>query len=280
MDNEQVVIEQSPAVEQPVVETKTPASPTLSPEQIDEIQRKAYGYAFGQVDTRLAELGYIKPDGVKTTDYLVNLLKENKATGTKEPVSKVDDVELGTKVKELQNLLREKETELETVKSSVTTQKRDLFVESLVSNAQITVPDHLSEQEKTRMLNRTKALMKSELTTNYDIKEVDGSFRFYQKDGTPVLDGTVDMNPISPASLISREFSEFLRPIKAPATQVKGTGVTDVTVEGTERVIPSKVKTASEFYAYLREDLKLTMGSKDFMDKIGDAKKERPAMFA
>jgi hypothetical protein len=278
MDNEQVVIEQvAPVVE--VVPAKTVA-PALSPEQIDEIQRKAYGYAFGQVDTRLAELGHIKPDGVKTTDYLVSLLKENKAMGTKEPVVKVDDVELGTKVKELQNLLREKETELETVKNSVSTQKRDLFVESLINTAPITVPDHLSEQEKTRMINRTKALMKSELTTNYDIKEIDGSFRFYQKDGTPVLDGTVEMNPISPATLINREFSEFLKSAKQAPVQVKGTGVTDAEVVGTERVIPSKVKSASEFYAYLKDDLRLTMGSKEFMAKIGDAKKERPAMFS
>jgi hypothetical protein len=280
MDNEQVVIEQEVA---PVIEVTPPVKETpaaLSPEKIDEIQRKAYGYAFGQVDTRLAELGYIKPDGVKTTDYLVELLKENKSTGTKEPVIKVDDVELGTKVKELQNLLREKETELETVKSSVNTQKRDLFVDSLINTAPITVPDHLSEQEKTRMLNRTKALMKSELTTNYDIREIDGQFRFYQKDGSPVLDGTVDMNPIAPTSLLSKEFSEFLKSPKPTPVQVKGTGVTDGEVQGTERIIPAKVKSASEFYTYLREDLKLTMGSKEFMDKIGDAKKERPAMFS
>jgi hypothetical protein len=280
MEGQEPVIEQ--VVETPVVETKVPEV-TIPKEKIDEVQKKAYGYAFGQVDQRLAELGYDKPDGVKTTDFLVELLTKQKnetPSGTKEPIEKVDNTELGTKVKELQNLLREKEGELEKVRSSVSTQKRDYWVDSLVNSTPIAIPDHLSEQEKERMITRTKSLMKSELLNNFDVKEVNGKFSFYSKEGSPILDGTIDMNPISPQSLIEREFSEFLKVKQAAKEVVKGTGTTiEEGKEPVERVIPSKVKNHSEFYEYLRVELGLTMGSKEFMEKIALAKKERPSMF-
>ena len=253
----------------------------LPEDKINEIQKKAYGYAFGQVDSRLAELGYEKPDGVKTTDYLVDLLTQNKikeSQGTKEQPIKVDETELGAKVKQLQTMLKEKEGELESVRTSVSVQKRDYWVDSLVNAAPISTPDHLSEQEKSRMINRTKSLMKSELLNNYDIKEVEGEFSFYTKEGLPVFDGTTELNHIKPTDLLNKEFSEFL---KAPQTKqvVKGTGTTEPSDNSVERVIPSKVKTSSEFYAYLREEKGLTMGSKEFMANIASAKKERPAMF-
>jgi len=277
---EEQIVAPEAVVEVPVVEQ----TPKLSPEEVEAIQRKAYGYAFGQVDQRLAEEGFIKPDGVKTTDYLVELLKKSKnetPSGTKEPAEKVDNTELGTKVKELQSLLREKEGELEQVKSSVSTQKRDYWVESLINSTPIAVPEHLSEREKERMITRTQSLMKSELLNNFDIKEVNNSFSFYSKDGSPILDGTIEMSSISPKSLIEREFSEFLKAPQAPKPVIKGTGtvVDEGKEQSVERVIPSKVKTASEFYAYLREEQKLIMGSKEFVDKIASAKKERPSMF-
>jgi hypothetical protein len=264
----------------------TPKEPTpepkgLSEDQISDIQKKAFGHAFGLVDQRLAEAGYVKPDGVKTTDYLVDLItsQKNKAPeGTKEQAPKVDETELGAKVKQLQTMLKEKEGELEKVKSSVSVQKRDYWVDSLVNSTPIAVPDHLSEQEKERMINRTKSLMKSELLSNYDIKEVEGKFSFYTKEGLPVYDGTPELNHIKPEALISKEFSEFLKkPESKPV--VKGTGTAEPSNETTERVIPSKVKTSSEFYAYLREEKGLTMGSKEFRESIASARKERPAMF-
>lgn len=278
METVEPVIEQ--AAETPVVEKVV--EQVIPREKLEEVQKKAYGYAFGQVDQRLAELGYDKPDGVKTTDYLVELLTKSKnqtPSGTKEATEKVDNTELGTRVKELQTLLREKDSELESVRSSVSTQKRDYWVDSLVNATPIAIPDHLSESEKERMITRTKTLMKSELLNSFDIKEVNGKFSFYSKEGSPILDGTIDMNPINPKALVEREFSEYLKVAQTPKPVIKGTGTVQEGNEPIERVIPSKVKNASEFYAYLREDKGLTMGSKEFMEKIASAKKERPSMF-
>jgi hypothetical protein len=278
MENVEPVIEQ--VVDAPVVEKVV--EQVIPREKLEEVQKKAYGYAFGQVDQRLAELGYDKPDGVKTTDYLVELLTKSKnqtPSGTKEPTEKVDNTELGTRVKELQTLLREKDSELESVRSSVSTQKRDYWVDSLVNATPIAIPDHLSESEKERMITRTKTLMKSELLNSFDIKEVNGKFSFYSKEGSPILDGTIDMNPINPKALVEREFSEYLKVAQTPKPVIKGTGTVQEGNEPIERVIPSKVKTHSEFYEYLRVEKGLTLGSKEFMEKIASAKKERPSMF-
>jgi len=256
---------------------------SLSEEQIKEVQKKAYGYAFGQIDTKLKELGYEKPEGVKTSEFLVELLTKKEEKGTKEQPQKVDDTELSAKFKALQSKYEEKEAEIESIKASVMTQKRDYWVDSLVNSAQIDIPDHLSEQEKVRMAERTKNLIKSELTAKYDLKEgEDGKFKFFNKDGSPLLDtSSVEMNPMSPEQLLQSEFSEFLRKAPQKKEPVKGTGVTkdDLSKETVQKVVPSKIKTASDFYAYLREEKGLIMGSKEFVEQINLAKKERPAMF-
>lgn len=262
--------------------TKQPSEVTIPEEKIKEIQKKAYGYAFSQVDERLAELGHKKPDGVKTTDYLVELLtKKDNVTGTKEVNKPVEDTDAVARIKALQDALKAKESELESVKTSISTQKRDLFIDSIVNNTEIATPEHLSDQEKLRWNNRQRSLIKQELLTNYSLKEVEGSYRFYDKGGEPILDGTIEMNPISPKALIEREFSELLKTPTKQA-QIKGTGTAESVnsqVAPTEKVIPSKIKTASEFYTYLREELKLVMGSEQFKEKLSKARAERPAMF-
>jgi hypothetical protein len=274
MDNIEII---EPVVTAPIEQPKV----DIPEDKVVEIQKKAFGHAFGLIDNRLLELGYEKPNGMKTTDYLIELItKKDKEVGTKEPASKVNDVELTAKLKGLQDALRQKEEELEQIKSSVSSQKRDFWLDSIVNSTPIVTPDYLSDQEKSRWENRQKSLIKSELLANYEVKEVEGQFRFYGKDGSPIFDGTIDMNPIKPESLIGRDFSELLKKPEAPKKQeVKGTGVTEPSKEAIERVIPSNVKTASEFYSYLREELKLTLGSEEFKSKIAKAKQERPAMF-
>lgn len=277
------VIDQAPEAKVDTTPKANNASLEIPKEKLEEIQRKAYGYAFGQVDERLAEIGLAKPDGMKTTDYIVKLLTEKKSesVGTKEPTQKVEDTDATARVKALQDALKAKESELEQVKTSIATQKRDLWVDSIITNTPIATPDYLSDQEKERWNMRQRSLIKSELLSNYDLKEVEGKFRFYTKEGSPVLDGTIEMNPITPQSLIEKEFSELIKSPLVKKEVVKGTGAVEAPTskEPQERVIPSKVKTATEFYAYLREDLKLIIGSPEFKEKLSKAKAERPAMF-
>jgi hypothetical protein len=270
-----------PIVE-PVVTSTEPISSSMPEELVMEVQKKAFGHAFGIIDTKLAELGHIKPNGMKTSEFVAQLVAEKNqpSVGTKETTNKVEDVELTAKLKGLQDALRQKETELEQVKSSVSTQKRDFWLDSIVNSTPIVTPDYLSEQEKSRWENRQKSLIKQELLSNYNVKEVEGQFRFYGKDDSPIFDGTIEMNPIKPEALIGRDFSELIKRPEVKKQEVKGTGVTETAKDPIERVIPTKVKTASEFYSYLREEMKLTLGSKEFNTMITKAKQERPAMFS
>lgn len=269
----------TPTIEPTPAPTPTPEPAQPSKELIDQIQAKSFGYAFGLMDNVMAELGYPKPDGVKTTDHIKSVL-EQKSTkeGTKDVAPKVDETELGAKFKALQEQYKAKEAELESIKASTATAKRDFWVDSIINALPIETPDYLSDVEKSRMQSRAKFLIKEELTKNYQIKEEQGEFRFYQKDGTPILDGTIDMNPIKPSDLINREFSEFLAKPKSTPTPA-GTGATQSKAQSTQSVIPSKVKTANEFYTYLNVEKKLIFGSKEFNEQLAKAKEERPAMF-
>lgn len=283
MENSQAVVPAEPQVETPITpqEPQTPEQPTpsLSEKQVEEIQKKAFGHGLSLIDNALEELGYKKPEGVKTTDHLKTLLsKKDEPSGTKTDGDSVDTKDNDAKIKALQDALKEKEVELEGVKASVSKAKRDYWVDSLVSGTKINIPEHLSETEKSRMKLRTQGLIKSELSTNYDIRESDGEFKFYTKDGQPIWDGTAEMNPISPQALIEREFSEYLKAPEAPK-QVTGTGKNQEGKETTPHVVPSGIKTKAEYYAYLRNEKGFTLGSAEFMEQVTKAQEERPAMF-
>lgn len=260
----------------PTEEQQKPAEPT--PEQVELISKKGFKHGMDLIDESLKGLGFEKPAGVKTTDFLASLLKKEEVKGTKDDKKPVEDTELSAKYKSLQDKYQERESELEELKGSVSKAKRDFWMDSLVAATPIYIPDHLSESEKARMKSRTEKLIKSELTNNYDIKEVDGKFVFY-KDGQPVFDGTVDMNHISPQALISKEFSEYLTVAKEQPTKVTGTGSHKDDQKVNASVIPSKIKTVGEFYEYLKKEKGLTIGDAESLKLITKAKEERPAMF-
>jgi len=277
MSDEQVVIEKEPIVAEVTI------TPDLSEEdRAREIQKKAFGYAYGMLDQKMSELGFEKPNGVKSTDYLVEVIKKLKEEATpKEVKSTEPDLDTAAKIKGLQDALRLKESELEQVRSSTSVAKRDFYVDSLVNSFEIDVPASLSETEAKRYVDRNKKLIKSELLQAYDLKEVEGAFRAYTKDGSPVLDGTIDMNPIKLDGLLKRDFSEFLAKPKEAVKQVRGTGgavdTETQTVSGVQ--IPAGVKSASDLHEYLTKTRGYTLGQKEYNEVVLDAKKSRPSWF-
>jgi hypothetical protein len=278
MSDEQVIIEKEPIIPEVLV---TPELGNLTEDKIKEIQGKAFGYAFGIIDQKMAELGYEKPNGVKTTDYLFDVIKQAKeGSAPKEVKSTEPDLDTAAKIKGLQDALRLKESELEQVKSSTSVAKRDFYVDSLVNSFEIDVPASLTEAEAKRYVDRNKNLIKSELLQAYDLKEVDGAFRAYTKDGSPVLDGTIDMNPIKLDGLLKRDFSEFLAKPKEAVKQVRGTGGaidTEPALVGSN--IPSGIKSASELHEHLIKTKGYIMGQPEYNEAILEAKKSRPNWF-
>jgi hypothetical protein len=264
-----------PIVE-PVVEPTPAPTPTLDiPEdKVKEIQQKAFGHVLNMIDQKLAEAGYVKPAGVKTTDYIMDVVSAKNAT----PPSTEPDVDSVAKIKGLQEALRSKEAELESVKTSVSVAKRDFYVDSMINSFDITAPQHLSDTEKSRYVERSRKLIKTELLGNYDLKEVDGAFRVYQKDGSPVLDGTIDMNPIKLDSLVKRDFSEFFVKVAPTPTPVKGTGGDMPKETVTNASFPSSIKSVQELHQHLSSK-GLILGQPEYNNAIKEAKEKHPSWF-
>jgi hypothetical protein len=275
----------APVVEAPVTEqtpTEAPA-PQLSKEQVELIQKKAYGYAMQHLDQALEEMGYKKPEGVKSTEYVKQILTE---AGTKKDTSSVNDTvadaDFKARFEQLRVQLSEKEQLIESLKESTTAQKRDFFLNSIVDTAQVTAPDYLGDQEKQRYEQRVRNLIRDGLKSNFSIKEVDDTFRFYTKEGEPIFDGTPDMNPIKPSELLAREFSEFFVKPQQTSAKVAGTGGLQegaTAVQTSAGVIPSNIQDRYQFYSYLTNTKKMVTGSPEFMEQVNKARKERPSMF-
>lgn len=265
-----VVVEQ---VVDPVV-----VEQTISEDKIKEIQTKAFGHVLNLIDQKLADAGYVKPAGVKTTDYILDVIKSKPVVES--PTPKPDDQDSTVKIKALQDALRTKEAELEKVMASTGLAKRDFYLDSTLSNLSIDAPAHLSDAEKTRYVERARTTIKRELDQTYDLKEVNGQFKVYEKDGSPVLDGTIEMDSIKLNDLLKRDFSEFFSKPVVPPKPVTGTGGSDPKPSNLDGVtIPASIKSASELHNYLTNDKGLIMGQAEYMKVIMSAKEHRPAWF-
>ena len=264
---------------EPTTPTKDQAvAPSIDHKELESIQKKAFGYAFNMMDEALKEMGYEKPDNIKTTDYVKQILSD-KGTKSSEESVKQTDTESEARIKALQDQLKEKEAKLVELSESTNKQKRDFFLNSLISTAEIQAPEGLGEAEKARYIERIKRTMSSELQSNYQIREVGDSYKLYSKDGEPIFDGTPDMNIIDPVQLIKRDFSEFLTAPKVTKSVVKGTGSNETNEKvNVGRSFPSTVKTKDDLYNHIAgQGLKL--GTKEFSTEVLKAKQELPHLF-
>lgn len=257
----------------PIVEA-TPET-TKAPEQtvdVTKVQKEAYRHAMEQIDTALLELGFEKPSGAKTSEYLKEILKEK---GTKEPASKViqtDDKD--AIITQLKASLKENEGKIADLTNSTSRAKTDMYVDSLLNQANLNIPANLSEQETARMKGVLRNALKSELEREIEFREVDGKFRAYHKDGNPILDDQA--NYLDPSKILEKDFSAFLAKAESTPKPI-GTGGTKPT-EPTNKVIPSSVKTKYDYYDYLNGKDMVT-GSKLFNENLAKAKEENPIMF-
>jgi hypothetical protein len=272
-----------PAPEPALEPAPTPQSKFITEADIPEdilktIQDKAYGRAMTQVDATLAEIGYTKDGKIQTTAFIKQILAEK---GTKEvaPSVKESDTDTSARLKALQTQLQEKEALISELTESTSKAKRDFFLESSIESLQISAPDTLGEAEKQRYTARVKSVIKDTLSKDYQVKEVDGQFRFYTKEGDPIFDNSPDMNPIKATDLLNREFSEFLsKPSPTKQAQPAGTGGAEP--KQTEpSVVPSNIKTRYEFFEHLVRDKKMVMGSPEFLEQVEKARKSNPSLF-
>jgi len=269
---EDPIVPQVPVVDTPTLQVDTPVDTPTPTVDVTKVQKEAYRHAMEQIDSALLELGFEKPNGSKTSEYLKEILKDK---GTKDPVPKViqaDDKD--AIINQLKASLQEKEGKIADLTTSTSRAKTDMYVDSLLNQANLNVPANLSEQETARMKGVLKNALKSELEREIEFREVEGKFRAYHKDGNPVLDDQA--NYLDPSKILEKDFSAFLAKAESTPKPI-GTGGTKTT-EPTNKVIPSSVKTKYEYYDYLNGKEMVT-GSKLFNDSLAKAKEENPTMF-
>ena len=264
-----------PVVDPPVVDPPTPPvvdPPTPELTDVKDIQAKAYKHAMDQIDDSLKALGFEKPAGVKTSDFL----KEVVGKGTNQPTPAVipPDDDKDSIISQLKATLLEKETAIADLNVSTVKAKKDMYVDSLISQSALNIPENLSEPEKARMTGILRKALKSELEESIEFREIEGQFRAYHKDGRPVLDDKADY--LDPTQLLEKNFSAFLAKSSQPPTPIGTGGV--IKSEPVESVIPARIKTKHEFYTYLNEKGMVT-NSKDFIDNLAKAKEANPSMF-
>ena len=266
---------QTPETQVQTPETKVETKETPTPKvDVEKIQRESYKHAMDQIDLAIKEaLGVDKPDGVKTSEYLKQILSDK---GTKSKGQSVNDTtdDKDAIISALKTSLKEKEDAITELKNSTIRAKKELYVDSLIGQAQLNLPSNLSEQETAQMGDFLKRGLKNELDSKVDFKEVDGKFIAYKKDGQPYLDEFGDY--LSPSKLLEREFSLFLaKPATAPTP--KGTGGAKVEPKAT--VIPANIKSKSDYYEYLTRTKGYAFNSAPFVAELAKAKEDNPAMF-
>lgn len=266
-------VEQTPAPETTQAPTPEPKQESAPPVDTEDIKKKAYGHAMKQIDDALRELGHEKPEGVKTSDYLKEILS---GKGTKDDPKQVtpttDDKD--TIIKQLKASLEEKESAINELQTSTTRARKEFFVDSLISQAQLNLPQNLSDEEQGQMSGLLKQALKAEIDKKVTFKEVDGKFVAYNKDDQPYLDEKADY--LDPAKLLEKHFASFL--VKKQAAQTpKGTGGAE-TPKPKPSVIPPSVKTKYEFISHLQSK-GMVLNSPEFIAEMAKAKEENPTMF-
>lgn len=265
----------TPAPEPTPAPTPTPEptpAPTPEPVNVEEIQSKAYGHAMRQIDEALKQAGHEKPQGVKTSEFLVEILTKK---GTNEPSKQVtptnDDKD--AIITQLKTSLKEKEDVITELQNSTVKVKRELFVDSLINQAQLNIPQNLSEQEQAQMSDFLRRGLKNEIESKIEFKEIDGKFIAYDKDGKPLLDEKADY--LDPSKLLERNFSAFLA---KPASTPKPSGTGGAKADPKPSVVPSGVKTKSDYIAHLKSK-GMVFGSAQFNEAMAKAQEENPALF-
>lgn len=211
-----------------VVDTKV--SEALKPKLDEEFSK-----TMSKIDEEIRSItGIEKKSGEKTTAYAKRAIEEKQLKGG-DPVTK-------ERVKELEDLLRQKESEFDTKmkekEESLFSQSIDYQVNAVLDKANIAMLPHLkSEEEKQSYVNTQKALIKQGFLSSFKPKkDTDGNIVFY--DGDKPQMSTKDGKPKSAGDLISEKFAHYFMPsgpIKS-GTGHEGGGGGGATFKSTEDV--------------------------------------------
>ena len=237
MQNEQENTDASKEIEA----QQTPPAPEESKPSFDGQAFYSEGYknAFNLVDNALNELGFDKPEGAKTTDWLRSVISENK-TQKEEPEVKpeADYSEYESKLKELESERNKFAEMLEKYKAK----EYDNEINEAIDTSNIIIPNGLDDNGKTAFRNAIRNQISGELKKVF--KKKDGKIIAVNSEGIPLLNPNTGI-PYTPKEYAESKFQTFFKQVKA----TKDVSIKEIKTEGLNismDAIPSNKRQVTE----------------------------------
>lgn len=162
-------------------------------------------------EDQIKELGFVKKNSEKTTDFQKRVLAELKlkadsATGGDAVLRE----QIQTLTDNLSKATSEKETEVNELKSRYFKKQVDSLLSSELNTFPIAVPATIkTDAEKQAFAENQRRLLKLQLSSDYTVKEDnDGNILFYKGD---VLEkSTTNGAPLTASDIIKRDFAAYM----------------------------------------------------------------------
>jgi hypothetical protein len=236
-------------IEQVDVDAPAVAQTTTSPEDTAAAIRKAQGTAYGHIDAVLQEMGYKKPDGVKTSDFVKNTL-ETLTKAQKEALKTATDPaqpnEWEIKAKEYQKQLQTAEEERKNIEKSFYQKQSDMMLDTTISSLNLPTPP-MEDEYKEDWLSTQKMAVKARFNNDFNSVVIDGKIVYVnKKTGDHVMGSDGDF--AKPAEIIKNSYKSFFIDY---SQYNKPTGVR--ASDSTNKNGTAKFKSTSEVHTHLKE---------------------------
>lgn len=272
----QEAIKANPSLEQSIVTTalqtetgKSVLNNHLATSKTD-IYNEATKGAYTNVDAALKGLGYEKPEGIKSTDYLATVIKElsTKASSVDSTAAEKEDAKKLAEA--LKSDFSTKESEYLSKIEQLQKANQDILIKAEINTLSFDLDPNISEAVSSVFL----ATQRDILLRN--AKVVDGKTIYYDEDGKPYLNDLRDY--ATAKEILTKKLEPILKKEptagggagqeKKPTTSIKGGAIISDNL--------NKATTRATLFAAFNSDAKrqaLVQGSEDFNKVWNETKK-------
>lgn len=164
--------------------------------------------AYENVDKTLVELGFEKPAGKKTSEWVKDLVSDLNKTATSSKSTKAEKEEAEKMIESIQSKYNEEKTELLQQIESLKKQSKDYVVKSDLSSVDFEFDPNIP----TEALEAFKSTVQGKLMSNY--KEKDGKIVYYKDNGEPYLNDL--LKPASAKEILADMYAPVLKKKSTP----------------------------------------------------------------
>jgi hypothetical protein len=271
MEAVETVVDQSQIETTQQTQQTQPETKPRFEDQHEKVFKHGQKEAFNLVDDAVKRFGFEKPDNVKTSEFVAQVLEKlTKAPTTTQQPQSTDDQITKDKYVALKEQYDSLKTDYTRKISEYEQRQADIAIQSTIENLAISAPPSLPEEAINSHLKVVRESIQAQFKNNFETKMVDGKQVYYDKaKGTPVLNE--DGNFASAKETITKYFPHYF--VKYETPQTKKVGVT--TPDSVNTQSETKFKTQAEIHSFLaktKPDLKF--GTLDYMNEVIRLKKE------